>query len=393
MADLNDINSQVAALANTFEEFKNTNDSRIAQIESKGSADVLTTERLDRINSELTALQTSVTDIAKKSNRLGATEENADVKAHADAFNGFMRKGVDGNLEALERKAMTNTGGSPEGSTGGYLLPKQVEAGLFTALETLSPIRSLASVISVSSDDYRFLSNLHGTDAGWVGETDARPETSTPLLSETRVPMGEIYANPGVSQRALDDLSIDVEGLLAEEVARAFAIKENAAFVKGDGVNKPQGLMTTSGIAQVKTGVAAALPTNADFLFQMIYGLGSAYRQNASFAAASATIAQVRTLKDSTGNYLWQPSLVAGQPATLAGYSLTEISEMDAVGAGTLPFVFGDFKQGYLIADRIGVRVLRDPFTKKPFVLFYSTKRVGGMVKDKQAFITLKVSA
>lgn len=385
MADLNDINS----LAGAFEEFKNTNDDRLKQLEAKGTADYVTTDKLDRLNEVITGLQTTVTDLGKKSNRLGATQENADEQAHASAFNGFMRKGLETGLAALEQKAMTNA----VAADGGYLLPKQVEAGLFTALETLSPIRSLATVIKVSSDDYRFLSNLHGTDAGWVGETAARPETLTPALSETRVPMGEIYANPGVSQRALDDLSLNVEGLLAEEVARAFAIKENAAFVNGDGTNQPQGIMTTSGIAQVKTGAASALPTNADFLFQMIYGLGSAYRQNAGFAAASATIAQVRTLKDSTGNYLWQPSLIAGQPATLAGYGVTEVSEMDAVAAGKLPLLFGDFKQGYLIADRIGVRVLRDPFTKKPYVLFYSTKRVGGMVKDKQAFIALKVAA
>ncbi|WP_066782329.1 phage major capsid protein [Sphingomonas sp. CCH5-D11] len=388
MADLNDI----ASLAGAFEEFKNTNDARLAQIESKGSADYVTTDKLEKINADLTALQASITDVAKKSNRPGATNVNADEDAHAKAFNGFMRKGMDAGLEGLEQKAMVTTGGTPEGSTGGYLLPKQVEAGLFTALETLSPIRSMASVVSVSSDDYRFLSNLHGTDAGWVGETDARPETSTPLLAETRVPMGEIYANPGVSQRALDDLSVNVEALLAEEVARAFAIKENAAFVNGDGVNKPMGLMATTGIAQVKTGVAADLPTNADFLFSMIYGLNSAYRQGARFASASAVTAKLRTLKDANGNYIWQPSLIAGEPATLAGYAHSEINEMDAIAAGKLPLVFGDFKQGYLIADRIGVRVLRDPFTKKPFVLFYSTKRVGGMVRDKNAFITLKVS-
>ncbi|SEM40764.1 phage major capsid protein, HK97 family [Sphingomonas gellani] len=388
MADLNDI----ASLASAFEEFKNTNDSRIAQIESKGSADVLTTEKLERLNEVVAGLQSTVTDVAKKSNRPGATV-NADEDAHAKAFNGFMRKGIDSNLEALEQKAITNTGGTPEGANGGYLLPKQVEAGLFTQLEYLSPIRALASVVQVSTDDYRFLSNLHGTEAGWVGETDARPETATPTLSETRVPMGEIYANPGVSQRALDDLSVNVEALLTEEVARVFAIKENAAFIAGDGVNKPKGILATDGIAQVKTGVAANLPANADFLFSMIYGLASPYRQNARFACASSTMASVRTLKDSTGNYLWQPSLVAGQPSTLAGYAVTELGEMDAVAAGKLPMIFGDFKQGYLIADRIGVRVLRDPFTKKPFVLFYSTKRLGGMVKDKQAFITLKVSA
>ena len=385
MADLNDI----ASLAGAFEEFKNTNDARLAQIESKGSADYVTTDKLDRLNEVISGLQATVTDVAKKSNRLGAVETNADVEAHNGAFNQFMRKGIDGNLAALEQKAM-NTAVPAE---GGYLLPKQVDAGLFTALETLSPIRALASVVSVSTDDYRFLSNLHGTEAGWVGETDARPETAGPALAETRVPMGEIYANPGVSQRALDDLSVNVEALLAEEVARAFAIKENAAFINGDGTNKPQGIMTTTGIASVKTGVAAALPTNADFLFSMIYGLNSAYRQNARFASASVVTASLRTIKDGNGNYIWQPSLVAGEPATLAGYAHSEISEMDAVAAGKSPLIFGDFKQGYLIADRIGVRVLRDPFTKKPFVLFYSTKRVGGMVKDKNAFIALKVSA
>ncbi len=383
-----DINESINNLGSAFEEFKSTNDERI-KAEVKGAVDVLTSEKLDRINSDLSALQAQVTDVAKKSNRVGGSDRNADVEAHSAAFDKWARKGIDDNLEALERKAVTLNNGD---ASGGFLVPETWEAGIRDDLRTLSPIRSRSTVIQVSSDDYRYLKNLRGLQTGWVGETDARPETATPTLSETKVPMGEIYANPAASQRALDDSAFDLEAWLNQNISEEFAIEENKAFVTGNGVNKPQGILTTAGLPTVASGAAAAV-TNPDVIVDMIYKMTAAYRTGAAFYSNGATTAGLRKLKDGQGNYIWQPGLVAGTPATLGGYEQVELEDMPAVAAGAFPLFFANLKQGYMIADRIGIRTLRDPYTHKPFVHFYATKRVGGMVQDPKAFVLLKVAA
>lgn len=383
-----DINESINNLGSAFEEFKSTNDERI-KAEVKGAVDVLTSEKLDRINSDLSALQAQVTDVAKKSNRVGGSDRNADVEAHSAAFDKWARKGIDDNLEALERKAVTLNNGD---ASGGFLVPETWEAGIRDDLRTLSPIRNRATVIQVSSDDYRYLKNLRGLQTGWVGETDARPETATPTLSETKVPMGEIYANPAASQRALDDAAFGLEAWLNQNISEEFAIEENKAFVTGNGVNKPQGILTTAGLPTVASGAAAAV-TNPDVIVDMIYKMTAAYRTGAAFYSNGATTAGLRKLKDGQGNYIWQPGLVAGTPATLGGYEQVELEDMPAVAAGAFPLFFANLKQGYMIADRIGIRTLRDPYTHKPFVHFYATKRVGGMVQDPKAFVLLKVQA
>ena len=383
-----DINESINNLGSAFEEFKSTNDERI-KAEVKGAVDVLTSEKLDRINSDLSALQAQVTDVAKKSNRVGGSDRNADVEAHSAAFDKWARKGIDDNLEALERKAVTLNNGD---ASGGFLVPETWEAGIRDDLRTLSPIRLRSTVIQVSSDDYRYLKNLRGLQTGWVGETDARPETATPTLSETKVPMGEIYANPAASQRALDDSAFDLEAWLNQNISEEFAIEENKAFVTGNGINKPQGILTTAGLPTVASGAAAAV-TNPDVIVDMIYKMTAAYRTGAAFYSNGATTAGLRKLKDGQGNYIWQPGLVAGTPATLGGYEQVELEDMPAVAAGAFPMFFANLKQGYMIADRIGIRTLRDPYTHKPFVHFYATKRVGGMVQDPKAFVLLKVAA
>lgn len=383
MADLNDINS----LASAFEEFKNTNDTRLAQIESKGSADVLTTEKLERINNDLSALQATVTDMGKKSNRIGTGDASVQDEEYKSAFDKWARKGDRYEAE-LEAKALVTND-----TTGGFLVPKTVEAGIRADLRTLSPIRNEATVISVSSDRYTFLKNMRGLTTGWVGETDARPETNTPTLVEVALPGGEIYANPAVSQRALDDSQFNLEAWLASEITSEMAIAENKAFVNGDGVNKPKGFVNEAGLITQKTGVAADLPAGADFLFNMIYGMEAAYRAGAKFYSNGAVSSKVRTIKDNNGQYIWQPSLVLGQPAAIAGYAHVELEDMDAIAAGKTPLAFANMKQGYTIADRIGVRTLRDPYTHKPYVHFYATKRVSGMVTDAKAFVLLKVQA
>ncbi|MGC5796958.1 phage major capsid protein [Sphingomonas sp. NFX23] len=378
------INDTIHSLGNAFEEFKTANDERLKQIESKGASDPLTEAKVDAINATVTELQ-------KKMQRpnMGAGEANAAEVEHKNAFEKWARKGTGENeLESIEKKAITlGTGGD---ASGGFLVPRQVEAGIRNDLRTLSPIRSRATVVSTVSDNYSFLRNARGLQVGWVGEVDARPETATPTLTETRVPGGEIYANPPVSQRALDDAGFDLEAWLNQNIAEEFAIEENKQFLIGDGVNKPKGILTTTGIKTLKSGAAAAMPTGSDYILDMIYGLKAAYRNGAAFLGNGATIAGLRKLKDTTGNYMFQPSLVLGTPSTLMGYELLEVEDMPDVAANAMPLAFGNLKQGYLIADRLGIRTLRDPYSHKPFVTFYATKRVSGIVQDLNAFIVMQ---
>lgn len=268
-------------------------------------------------------------------------------------------------------------------------------------LVELSPFRQLATVQSVSGAGFRKLFNLGGTASGWVGETAARPQTATGTFASLDFGWGEIYANPAATQQLLDDSAINLESWLAGEVNTEFAKQEGAAFVSGDGVNKPTGILTyvTGGanaakhpfgaITAVNSGAAAAI--TADAIIDLIYDLPSAYTGGARFTMNRKTQAEIRKLKDGQGNYLWQPSYVAGQPATLAGFAITELPDLPDIAAGSIPVLFGDFKRTYTVFDRVGVRVLRDPFTAKPYVLYYTTKRVGGGVVNPEPMRALKI--
>ena len=382
------LNDTINEIGTTFNEFKSSINTRLSEIEKKGSADPLTSEKIDRMSETLGELE-------KKMQRpsTNGVEINADEAEYKSAFNKWARKGYgEHELEALEKKATTMTI-SGDGTQGGFALPKVVETGVYRSLEVVSPIRDLATVIQISGDDYRFLSVNGHVGAGWVGETDPRPATDVPTLAENKVPMGEIYANPFVSQRALDDLSFNVEEFLAADIAVKFAQMESTAFINGSGTNMPKGILATSGITQVKTGVAAGMPTGVAPIFGLLAAVAAPYRTGAKFVGASATLNSVRTLTDTTGQMIYQPSLVAGVASTLLGYDMVEVEDVPAVAAGSFSMIFGNFKQGYLIADRIGIRTLRDPYTNKPYVGFYATKRVGGMVQDAKAFAVLKTSA
>jgi HK97 family phage major capsid protein len=377
------INETLSQIQTAFTELKNTNETKLAEMATKGSVDTLIETKISSINDTITELQRKM---ERPSIVSGVSQEEVE---HKSAFEKWARKGSEGNLAEIEKKAITL---HDTDASGGFLMPKVVETGIRESLRTLSPIRSRATVISVSTDDYSFLSNLRGLTTGWVGETDPRPETATPKLGVTKVPMGELYANPAASQRSLDDAAFDLAGWLEQNISDEMAIAENVAFVTGSGNNQPKGFLNTTGLTTVKTGVAGALPANGDFVTTMIYSMASAYRAGAAFYSAGASIASIRTIKDANGNYIWQPSMVLGTPSTLAGYEVVELEDMPAVAANATPLVFANMKQGYLIADRIGIRTLRDPFTNKPFVHFYATKRVGGMVQDPKAFVVLKVA-
>lgn len=380
---MTDTVNTINALNTAFEEFKSTNDQKLAEFATKGTIDSL-------IETKLAAIDETIKELQIKAQRPNGTTvtEQAEIE-HKNAFNAWARKGVgEYELQDLEKKAITLvTGGD---TSGGFLVPRLQESGIREDLRTLSPIRSRATVISTTADTYSFVRNARGMQTGWTSETAARPETATPTLVETKVPGGEIYANPPASQRALDDANFDLEAWMVQNIAEEMAIEENKQFLIGDGVDKPKGILTTTGLKTIKSGVAAGMPVNSDYIFSMIYGLKAAYRTGATFMGNGATQATIRTVKDANGNYMWQPSLVLGTPATLGGYEFLEAEDMPDVAANAIPLVFGNLKQGYLIADRMGIRTMRDPYSHKPFVTFYTTKRVSGMVQDLNAFIVLQ---
>ncbi|RMF17625.1 MAG: phage major capsid protein, partial [Alphaproteobacteria bacterium] len=237
-----------------------------------------------------------------------------------------------------------------------------------------------------------------------VSETAPRIETTAPTFAEVAPPIGEIYANPAATQTMLDDAHFDVESWLADELSREFSIKESAAFLTGDGIDKPQGLLGYPTAASddasrpfgtlehLATGVDGDFPASSpsDILLDLVYGLKAEYRANARFLMNAATLNRVRKFKDVDGDYLWKPGLEAGTPSTLLGFPVVEAADMPDIAAGSLAIAFGDFARGYLIADRFGTRVLRDPYSNKPFVHFYATKRVGGALVDSQAIKLIK---
>lgn len=386
-------------LTRGFEAFKDTNDQRLRQIETKAAADVVTTEKLQRIEAALDANTRRVDDLALKNARPSLAGGRAGGVEHKSAFNGFLRAGDDAGLRALERKALT-----AGASDGGFNVPIETEVEVMRRLSLISPIRSIAAVRQVSSSAYRKPVIAGGLTAGWAGEAGARDEdaaTFTTLQFDTM----ELYAMPAATTALLDDSAVDLEAWLAEEVEGVFAEQETKAFVAGSGTDQPKGFTTESTVEEsswswgdigvVKTGVNGDFPaTQADKLIDLVYTLKSGYRQNAHFVMNRETQAAVRKIKDTEGNYLWTPPAAAGTRAMLMTFPVVEAEDMPAMNSASgNAIAFGDFRRGYLIVDRQGLRVLRDPYSKKPFVLFYVTKRVGGGVQDYDAIKMLQFKA
>lgn len=409
-ADTDNATAILAELQKTFEAFKTEREEELKGIKAN-LADVVKTEKVDRINAEITKLQAALDETnamlaaVKVGGGGGDKPLSAEKKAHAAAFNNYFRHGVDAGLSQLEVKASLKTDSDPD---GGFVAPDQIEMAIDRVLGTVSAMRGIARVMSISGGTYKKVVNLGGATSGWVGERESRTETNTPVLSELSFPAMELYAMPGTTQRALDDIRFDAGAWLADEVSIEFAEEEGAAFIAGDGVNKPRGLLSYTAIADASyawgkigytvSGVAAAMSDSThsglDALVSLVYALKQGYRSNARFLMNRNTQAIVRKLV-SLGDEklpLWQPSMQLGQPATLLGYPITDDDNMSDVGANAYPIAFGDFNRAYLIVDRAGIRILRDPYTSKGNVLFYTTKRVGGGVQNFEAVKLLKVA-
>ena len=397
-----EINDSYDGFLHAFEAFKETNDERLAQIERRMAADVVTTDKLDRINRSLDEYKMTVDQLVLKASRPqrgGANPQGSLVASeHKSAFDGYMRRGEASNLRRLEEKALS-VGSDAD---GGYLVPEEVEAGVMRALREASPIRAISGIRQVSANTYKKPFAISGAATGWVAETGTRAQTNSPTLAELSFPTMELYAMPAATQTLLEDSAVNIDEWVAEEVRIAFAEQENAAFVSGDGVNKPRGFLDYDKVAEASwswdnigyltTGVSGDFPASgaADTLIDLVYALRASYRANAHWVMSRSTQAEIRKIKDTEGNYIWRPGEQAGQGATLMTFPIAETEDMPAIGPDSYSIAFGDFGRGYLVVDRLGLRILRDPFSAKPYVLFYTTKRVGGGMQDFNAIKLLK---
>lgn len=384
------INAAVVAMREKHEEAMA---GRITQAEANALIEPINAE-IDRLSAALTAAQLGG----------GAGDGlNAAERQHSTAFATWFRRGeVDADLGQLSVQAALTTQSDPD---GGYLVPVDWEQGIDRVLGTMTAMRQICRVIQVGGGGYRKLVNVGGATSGWTGEEDERDETNTPSLRELSLPFGELYAEPAVTQTMLDDARFNVEAWLAGEIAIEFSEEEGAAFIKGNGKNKPRGILSYETVANdsyawgkvgfVKTGAAAAFAgTNpADALIKLLFALKQGYRNAAAFLTSDTVMAEIRTWKDGQGNYLWTPPSAAEQVGTILGKPVHTDDYMDGLGANKFPVAVADWQKAYTIADRFGTRVLRDPFTNKPFVKFYTTKRVGGGITNYEAIKFLKCAA
>lgn len=389
-------NEILERLHGAFETFKAENDARLTDLK-KGQEDIVRNEKVDRISAAVGDLQEALDKANERIANLsmGGATANAGRAVDPEYTKAFRAHFTKGEINASLNKGTA--------SEGGYLAPTEWDRTITDKLVILSPMRQICAVQQISVNSFSKLFNNRGTASGWVGETAARPETAAATFGTLTYTTGELYANPSATQTILDDALVNLETWLAGEIETEFAYQEGISFVSGNGTNKPTGLLTYvtgaanaaahpfGAIGLVNSGAAAAL--TADGLLNLTYALPSELTGNARFIMNRSTHNKVRLLKDGQSNYLWQPSYQAGQPASLLGYPITEIAAMPDVAAGAKAIAFGDFARGYLIIDRIGTRILRDPFTNKPYVHFYTTKRVGGGLLNPEVIKVQNISA
>ena len=430
-----DVAALIEEQTKAFEDFKKSNNARLTQIESKGTADPLLGEQVDKANADITRLSDEIASKTKAANNrmdeletianrpnVGG-EKNKDVQAKANeffsliqgkevengnvdeyvayrkAFNSYMRKGDKAIRPDIQ--AALSVGSDPD---GGYWVDPDTSGRIATLVYETSPMRQLADVQTIGTDSLEGFNDLAEAGlGGWVGETASRAgDTATPGIGKWSIPVHEQYAEPRATQKVLDDAQFNVESWLSGKVADKLGRTENTAFYTGDGVEKPRGILTYAAgtpssttwdvIEQVNSGAAgdfaATLP--GDNLIDLVFSLKAAYRSGAVWNMARSTVAETRKLVDGQGNYLWQPEFTAQQGGLLLGYPIVEAEDMPVLAANSLSIAFGNFKTAYQIVDRQGIRILRDPYTTKGYVKFYTTKRVGGDVVNYEALKIMK---
>jgi HK97 family phage major capsid protein len=416
MSTFVEIKNAIDKQAEAFEEFKKTNDERLKAVGSGNEAkakelgeklakievDVAKFGELKKsLEDEMQLNRERLEDLEARASSPGKSmQEKVADEYKAKFFEWIRHKGQSPMLETqlhdLMRKDVTIA--TPAG--GGYAVPEEISRQIGLLQQKFSPVRRLVKVVTVGTSDYKELIDINGVTAGWVGETDTRTATATSSIREVAPTHGELYAYPQASEWSLDDVFFNVDTWISETVARAFARAESEAVIRGNGTNKPTGMLNTAPVttaddAAVLRAAAAyqyvpsadnsPAAVDADSLIDLTYTLNSSYRANGVFVMNSTTTGAVRKLKDTYGQYLWQPSLAASQPDRLLGYPIETWEQVDDIGGGLRPVAFGDFGQGYLLTLRTGLRITRDNVTNVGYVRFYVRQRVGGIVLNNDA--------
>ncbi len=422
--NFSEINNKFSQLATSWEEFKKINDRRCEEITLKGSVDPLTLVQLERINGTINdnqdKLKSLLGSIGKVLNRPLIETKSFDSKnyynnfdsshvipsplcdnsnnqnhnsrleiEYKNAFYQYLKKGTETKLAEIEKKSAFN--GNSKNDFG-YSITNQMYNHIDNSLQNLCPMRKLANVITLSTDALELLDEKELLTVGWSDEGLSASENS-PAVQFVKhiIPVHELYAQPKATQKLIDDPRIDIEKWLADRLVEAFYQKENSAFINGDGVNKPKGILSINNdlnqiVCKTEEGISA------ENLIKLYYSLPDKYAANAKFLMSRASVQAIRMLKDNnSGRYLWQPTLSSSDNDKLLDSEIVISADMPNLVSGASPIVFADFKRAYHIVDREGIRILRDPFTHKPFVKFYSTKRVGGDIVDHNAIRVLKL--
>jgi HK97 family phage major capsid protein len=411
-------------LLSSVAKMREKNDEHFEELRKKKVDDVVVKDHVDRINGAITALEEKMTAEILEVKRAAIFAKNGkddkakapELVAYEQKFSEYLRKGGERRAEelrpledaAVEAKALSTN----VESSGGFTVLPQIDQNIIDLTVLVSSVRSIAAVQQISSPTLERIVNVRGTDAGHVGEVDPRVQTNTSSFEKLEFHVGEIYAQPAATQQMLDDSYINVEQWIASEVATGFARVEGIDAISGDGVKKARGFLSYPVVADanwswgnvgyIPTGTLGAFtPVSAgppivqgvDVFFDLIEALNPPFLPGAGFVANRRTVAQMRKFKNLMGDYIWQPGLTAGAPATFLDYPITRLEHMPDIAANSYSIAFGDFRQFYQIVDRIGIRTLRDPFTAKPYILFYTTKRTGGGILNFEAAKFLKFSA
>lgn len=433
------VTEAIGKINEAFEEFKRTNDQRLAELKKGGATGDLDAKmaKLEKDISDYSEQKARLEKLETRLSRPGALtgndpeqRETAEEVAHRAAFSSWLRAPGDVDrrgalqraerelrraqrtsrlaqaLDEDEREMRAAATSSATGAAGGFALPEVIERAIARLSVDISPMRQIATVRTVGSTDYKELFDVNGAAFEWVGEGDTRNQTNTPDLAEVAPTFGMASAKPQATEESLDDLFFNVDNWLIESAAEAIGQGEGAAYTAGNGTKKPTGFLagptpvTTTDASRafgtlqyIASGQASAMPTSLDTVQDVVYSLRSRYRRNARWVGGKLVFAALRKYKDTANAYLWQPAVTAGQPDMFMGYPVTEAEDMPVVAANAFPLAFGDFREGYLIADRVGMRITRDEITTPGYVKFYVRKRTGGKLRNTQAIKLLKIAA
>lgn len=415
------VKEAVTPVMTAFEEFKATNDARLKEIEKKGTADTVITDKLAKIEADLSKAEDANQKLTLLDKQQKALDE---LQKQFDQVEVMLKRSTGGgnqetkhnrvgdwaravvtahtmgvaNLAEDQRTLLDDIRTEYKAlsvvpdTAGGYLAPSEYVREIIKAETEISPVRSLVRVRQTAAKSVQIPKRTGQFAAVWVSEQGTKSETTGLTYGLEEIPTSELYALVDISNQMLEDSAFSMDGEISMEAAEQFAVAEGAAFVSGSGVGKPQGFLTNANVGTTNSGAATTI--TADGMLSLKYAIKSAYQASASWVMKRATISSVRKLKDGNGNYLWQPGLAQGRPNTLDGDPYVEVADMPSEGAGLKPVAYGDWRRAYTWIDRISMEMLRDPYTQATSgnVRFIVRKRVGGQVTLAEAIRVLVCS-